>query len=52
MATPLRAGTLVDLAADDQVAEAAFGGVVIRGHFRLGHEDEEFLDVALDTSAA
>ena len=41
------------------MAQAAFGGVVVRRHVRFGHEDEEFpvsstwqaLDVALDASA-
>ena len=30
---------------------AALGGVVVRRHVRFGHEDEEFLDVALDAPA-
>ena len=47
----LRAGAAADLAADDQMAPAAFGGVVVRWHFGFGHEDEEFFDVALDASA-
>ena len=55
----LRAGAAADLAADDQMAQAALGGVVVRRHVRFGHEDEEFpvsstgqaLDVALDASA-
>ena len=47
----LRAGAAADLATDDQVAQAAFGRVVVRWHFGFGHEDEEFLDVALDASA-
>ena len=33
------------------MAPAALGGVVVRGHCWLDHEDEEFLDVALDASA-
>ena len=51
MGTPVGSGHPADLAADDQVSEAALGGVVMLGHFRLGYEDEEFLDVALDTAA-
>ena len=47
----LRAGAAADLAADDQMAPAAFGGVVVRRHVRFGHEDEEFLDEALDAPA-
>ena len=47
----LRAGAAADLAADDQMAPAALGGVVVRWHVRFGHEDEEFLDVALDAPA-
>ena len=38
----VRAGAAADLAADHQGAQAALGGVVVRGHFRFGHEDEEF----------
>lgn len=34
-----------------RLSEAALGRVVVRGHFRLGHEDEESPDVALDTTA-
>ena len=30
---------------------AAFGRVVVRRHVRFGHEDEEFLDEALDAPA-
>ena len=44
----LRAGAAADLAADDQMTQAALGGVVVRWHVRFGHEDEEFLDEALD----
>ena len=55
----LRAGAAADLAADDQMAQAALGRVVVRWHVRFGHEDEEFpvsstgqaLDVAFDASA-
>ena len=55
----LRAGAAADLAADDQMTQAALGGVVVRWHVRFGHEDEEFpvsstgqaLDVALDAQA-
>ena len=47
----LRAGAAADLAADDQMAPAALGRVVVRWHVRFGHEDEEFLDVALDAPA-
>ena len=32
-------------------AQAALGGVVVRGHFRLGHEDEEFLEVLVNAPA-
>ena len=39
------------LAADHQGAQAALGGVVVRGHFRLGHEDEEFLEVLVNAPA-
>ena len=54
-----RPGAAADLATDDQVAQAALGGVVVRRDFGFGHEDEEFpasstgqaLDVALDASA-
>ena len=46
-------------AADDQMAPAALGRVVVRWHVRLAHEDEEFpvsstgpaLDEALDAPA-
>ena len=55
----LRAGAAADLAADNQMAQAALGRVVVRWHVRFGHEDEEFpeecleefLDVALDAPA-
>ena len=47
----LRAGAAADLAADNQMAQAALGRVVVRWHFGFGHEDEEFLDVAFDASA-
>ena len=30
---------------------AALGRVVVRRHVRFGHEDEEFLDVALNAPA-
>ena len=40
-----------DLAADHQGAQAALGSVVVRGHFRLGHEDEEFLEVFVNAPA-
>ena len=33
------------------MAQAAFGGVVVRRRFGFGHEDEEFFEVALDASA-
>ena len=47
----LRAGAAADLAADDQMTQAALGSVVVRWHVRFGHEDEEFLDVALNAPA-
>ena len=47
----LRAGAAADLAADDQMTQAALGRVVVRWHVRFGHEDEEFLDVALNAPA-
>ena len=55
----LRAGAAADLAADDQMSQAALGSVVVRWHVRFSHEDEEFpvsntgqaLEVALDASA-
>ena len=47
----LRAGAAADLAADNQMAQAALGRVVVRRRLGLGHEDEEFLDVVLDASA-
>ena len=55
----LRAGAAADLAADNQMAQAALGSVVVRWHVRFGHEDEEFpasstgqaLDETLDTPA-
>ena len=51
----LRPGAAADLAADNQMAQAALGRVVVRWHVRFGHEDEEFLeeflDVALDAPA-
>ena len=49
--TLVGAGSCADLPADHQVAPAAFGGVVVRRHFRLSHADEEFLDVVLHASA-
>ena len=51
VAAPLRPGAAADLTADDQVAQTPFGGVVVRRHVRFGHQDEEFLDMALDASA-
>ena len=59
LGTTFRPGAPADLAADDQMAQAALGSVVVRWHVRFGHEDEEFpvsstgqaLDVALDASA-
>ncbi len=39
-----------DLATDDQVAQAALGGVVVRWHVRFGHKDKEFPDVAFNAS--
>ena len=47
----LRAGAAADLAADHQGAQAAPGGVVVRGHLRFGHEDEEFLEVLVNAPA-
>ena len=47
----LRAGAAADLAADDQMTQAALGSVVVRWHVWFGHEDEEFLDVALNAPA-
>ena len=44
----LGACATADFAADHQVAQAAFGGVVVRWHLGLGHEDEEFLEEFLD----
>ena len=54
-----RPGTAADLAADNQMSQAALGRVVVCWHCGFGHEDEEFpvsstgqaLDVALDASA-
>ena len=51
LGTTFRPGAPADLAADNQMAQAALGGVVVRRHVRFGHEDEEFLDVALDAPA-
>ena len=51
LGTTFRPGAAADLAADNQMAQAALGGVVVRRHVRFGHEDEEFLDVALDAPA-
>ncbi len=59
MGALLGAGAAADFATDDQVAQAAFGGVVVWWRLGLGHKDEEFsassagqaLDVALDASA-
>ena len=51
LGTTFRPGAPADLAADNQMAPAALGGVVVRRHVRFGHEDEEFLDVALDAPA-
>ena len=51
LGTTFRPGAAADLAADNQMAPAALGGVVVRRHVRFGHEDEEFLDVALDAPA-
>ncbi len=58
VADPLRPGTAADLATDDQVSQAAFGGIVIGRHLGYRHEDEQFpvssteqaLDMALDAS--
>ena len=55
----LRPGAPADLAADNHMAQAALGRVVVRWHVRFGHEDEEFpvsstgqaLDEALDAPA-
>ena len=44
----VRASAAADLAADHQGAQAALGGVVVRGHLRFGHEDEEFLEVLVN----
>ena len=51
LGTTFRPGAPADLAADNQMAQAALGGVVVRRHVRFGHEDEEFLDVALNAPA-
>ena len=51
LGTTFRPGAPADLAADNHMAPAALGGVVVRRHVRFGHEDEEFLDVALDAPA-
>ena len=51
LGTTFRPGAAADLAADNHMAPAALGGVVVRRHVRFGHEDEEFLDVALDAPA-
>ena len=51
LGTMFRPGAPADLAADNHMAQAALGGVVVRRHVRFGHEDEEFLDVALDAPA-
>ena len=51
LGTTFRPGAPADLAADNHMAQAALGGVVVRRHVRFGHEDEEFLDVALDAPA-
>ena len=59
LGTTFRPGAPADLAADNQMAQAALGRVVVRWHFGFGHEDEEFpvsstgqaLDAALDASA-
>ena len=50
LGSPLRAGTAADFATDDQMAQAAFSGVVVWRHLRVSHEDEEFLDVVLHAS--
>ena len=51
LGTTFRPGAPADLAADNHMAQAALGGVVVRRHVRFGHEAEEFLDVALDAPA-
>ena len=52
LSVPLfRPGAPADLAADDQMAPAALGRVVVRWHVRFGHADEEFLDEVLDAPA-
>ena len=51
LGTTFRPGAPADLAADNHMAQAALGGVVVRRHVRFGHEDEEFLDVALNAPA-
>ena len=51
LGTTFRPGAPADLAADNHMAPAALGGVVVRRHVRFGHEDEEFLDVALNAPA-
>ena len=51
LGTTFRPGAAADLAADNHMAQAALGGVVVRRHVRFGHEDEEFLDVALNAPA-
>ena len=40
-AAPFRPGAAADLATDDQVAQAAFGGVVVGRRLGYRHEDEQ-----------
>ena len=49
--TVVRADAAADLAADHQGAQAALGGVVVRGHLQFGHEDEGFLEVLVNAAA-
>src|SRR5579884_2744830 len=46
-----RAGAAADLAGHDEGAQAALGGVVGGGDRRVGHEDEECLQVLVDALA-
>ena len=51
MGALLGTGTAADLATDHRMAQAALGGVVVWWHVGMSHEDEKFLDVALDAPA-
>src|SRR5438094_9216567 len=42
----VRTGAPTNFPTGDQMAQAALRRIVIGGHLRLGHEDEQLLDIA------